>query len=180
MFPQATRPLPGSGGTGGWVQWKFLNIKSLSSITTTKTLPIRHCPVLGAGAYLIFRECGDAQAETDAIMKNVNDKHCSFFNLPFSQPVMSHPCRPVPLYLLVVLLLTGFTTRARSNAPFHQPRINLTYADSLKGLLRQPHPDTNHVKQLLLLSDYYLSRHREMGDKEYLEEAYRYYRRRPG
>ncbi len=93
---------------------------------------------------------------------------------------MSHSCRLVRLFPLVVLLLISFTARARSNAPFGQPGVEPTYADSLKGLLRQHNPDTSQVKQLLLLSDYYLSRHREMGDKEYLEEAYRHYRQAAG
>jgi two-component sensor histidine kinase len=129
---------------------------------------------------LVFRECGHAQAETDAIMKNVNDQNCSFFNPPFSQPVMSHSCRPVPLYQFVVLLLIGFTTQAGANAPFSRSEVNLTYADSLKGLLRQHSPDTNQVKQLILLSEYYLSRHKEIGDKKYLEDTYRYYRQAAG
>jgi hypothetical protein len=167
-------------GRADYYDGRFLNIKSLSSLTTTKVLRIRRCPALGAGAGLVFRECGRARAETDAIMKNVNDQNCSFFNPPFSQPVMSHSCRPVPLYLFVALLLISFTTRARPNAPFRQAGVKQTYADSLKGLLRQHNPDTSQVNQLLVLSDYYLSRHREIGDKEYLEEAYRYYRQAAG
>jgi two-component sensor histidine kinase len=93
---------------------------------------------------------------------------------------MSHSCRPVPLYLLVVLLLTGFTPRARPYAPFDQPDVSLTYADSLKRTLRQHHPDTNQVKHLILLSEYYLNRHKEFGDKKYLEDTYRYYRQAAG
>jgi len=93
---------------------------------------------------------------------------------------MSHSRRPVRLFPLVVLLLTAFTTRAQSCAPAGYPAVSPMYADSLKGLVRQNNPDTNRVKQLILLSEYYLSRHKEIGDKEYLADTYRYYRQAAG
>jgi two-component sensor histidine kinase len=80
----------------------------------------------------------------------------------------------------VVLLLISFTTQARARAAPPQNGVDLTYADSLKALLRRHNPDTSRVNQLILLSDYYLSRHKEIGSKEYLEEAYFYYRQAAG
>ncbi len=93
---------------------------------------------------------------------------------------MSHSCRPVRLFLLVVLLLVGLTTRAQRCAPAGYPAVSPLYADSLKGLVRQHPPDTGRVNQLILLSEHYVNRHKEIGDREYLEEAYRYYRQAAG
>ncbi len=79
---------------------------------------------------------------------------------------MSHSCRLVPVYPLVLLLFISFTTQTRSHAAPRQNGVDLTYADSLKALLRRHNPDTSQVNQLILLSDYYLSRHKEIGSKE--------------